>query len=165
LETLYQVELSHVPFPDEPPVLYPPADVWRALTLSRKKRYDRVDTRTEEPVESWLYEMLEEPIPPLDFQGQVSLKEVLDQISEHFTNTYGNEGAGTGADFRMTIVPDRKSLEIDGATYEDVQVQDIVYSGIKLKNLLTLLFGQTTEPELTYMIRNEVLQITTKTSA
>lgn len=30
LETLYQVELSAVPFPDEPPVIYPPADVWRA---------------------------------------------------------------------------------------------------------------------------------------
>ncbi len=63
LETLYQVELSHVPFPDEPPVLYPPADVWRALTLARKERYDSVDLRSEEAAETWLYRMLDEPIP------------------------------------------------------------------------------------------------------
>lgn len=47
LETLYQVELSAVPFPDEPPVIYPPADVWRALTLSRKKKYESISLRSE----------------------------------------------------------------------------------------------------------------------
>ena len=32
LAALYQSELAHIPFPDEPPVVYPPAEVWQALT-------------------------------------------------------------------------------------------------------------------------------------
>ena len=46
LAVLYQVELSHVPFPDEPPIQYPPADVWRALTLTRVPRYESFDLRS-----------------------------------------------------------------------------------------------------------------------
>ncbi len=37
LAQLYQVELSHVPFPDEPPINYPPAEVWQYITQLRKK--------------------------------------------------------------------------------------------------------------------------------
>ncbi len=37
LETMYLVELAHVPFPDEPPIQWPNAQVWRALTERRKK--------------------------------------------------------------------------------------------------------------------------------
>jgi hypothetical protein len=163
LETLYQVELSHVPFPDEPPVLYPPADVWRALTLTRKKKYESVDLRSEKPAEKWLRDMLDEPVPELEYQGEVSLKEILDQISEYYTNTYGaTGGGGAGADYRMTIIPDFKEIELAGVTsLEDVMIKDISLRGITLRNALELIFSQTEDPELTYMIRNEVMLITT----
>src|SRR5262249_22268985 len=36
--TLMQVERSHIPFPDEPPVQFPPAATWRALTQLRKSK-------------------------------------------------------------------------------------------------------------------------------
>ena len=168
LETLYQVELSHVPFPDEPPVLYPPADVWRALTLTRKPKYESVDLRSEQPTETWLNRMLKEPLPPggLSYPGDVSLKEILDAIAEHYTNTYGSSGGGTGSDFRMTIVPDYAELELEGITsLEDVTVKDIEFSGMLLKNALKLIFDQTADPELTYMIRNEVILVTTRDAA
>ena len=29
-ETWYQVELAAIPFPDEPPIVYPDAEVWEA---------------------------------------------------------------------------------------------------------------------------------------
>ena len=35
VDTLYQVERSHVPFPDEPPIVYPDAEVWQELTARR----------------------------------------------------------------------------------------------------------------------------------
>jgi von Willebrand factor type A domain len=166
LATLYQVELSHVPFPDEPPVLYPPADVWRALTLTRKKKYESFDLRSEKPAETWLRNLLDEPSPPLDFPGDVPLSEILQQISDYYTNTYGSAGGGAGADYRMTIIPDKAELELDGiSSLDDVTVSDISLSGITLKNALALIFGQTADPELTYMIKNEVMLITTVTAS
>ena len=37
---MMQVEKSHVPYPDEPPVHFPPATVWKQLSDYRKARYD-----------------------------------------------------------------------------------------------------------------------------
>ncbi|VTS05921.1 VWA domain-containing protein [Tuwongella immobilis] len=39
LMTMLQVEKSHVPYPDEPPVHYPPATIWRELSNARLKNY------------------------------------------------------------------------------------------------------------------------------
>ena len=39
LLTMMQVEKSHVPYPDEPPVHFPPAAAWKELTKLRSKRY------------------------------------------------------------------------------------------------------------------------------
>ncbi len=50
LETLYQVELSHVPFPDEPPIVWPPAEVWFDLT-ERRKKWASVDLKKNSPAE------------------------------------------------------------------------------------------------------------------
>ena len=38
LLTMMQTEKSHIPYPDEPPVHFPPAAVWRELTGTRKER-------------------------------------------------------------------------------------------------------------------------------
>ena len=40
LATMLEVEQSHIPFPDEPPVEFPPAATWRALSEMRKARYE-----------------------------------------------------------------------------------------------------------------------------
>ena len=32
VDALYQVERSHIPFSDEPPIVYPDAEVWQRLT-------------------------------------------------------------------------------------------------------------------------------------
>ncbi|MDG2131342.1 MAG: hypothetical protein P8K08_25315 [Fuerstiella sp.] len=166
LAVLYQVELSHVPFPDEPPIQYPPADVWRALTLTRKPRYESFDLRSEKPVEKWLQQMLKKPVPLLDFPGDTPLKEVMETLSTYFTTTYGGDGGSTGTDFRMTIWEDKAELELEGLTsLEDVTVTDINFEGITLGNALKLIFEQTVEPELTYVIQNEVFMITTLAKA
>ena len=166
LEVLYQVELSHVPFPDEPPIQYPPADVWRSLSLTRKPRYEAFDLRIEAPVEKWLRQMLDKPIPPLDFPGENPLSEILETLEAFYTTTYGAGGGSSGTDFRMTIYPDLAELDLEGITsLEEVTVRKISFEGMTLRNALELIFGQTTDPELTYIIENEVFKITTLAKA
>lgn len=166
LEVLYQVELSHVPFPDEPPIQYPPADVWRSLSLTRKPRYEAFDLRIEAPVEKWLRQMLDKPIPPLDFPGPNPLTAILETIEAFYTTTYGAGGGSSGTDFRMTIYPDLAELDLEGITsLEEVEIRDINFQGMTLRNALQLIFEQTTDPALTYVIENEVFKITTLAKA
>ncbi len=42
LLAMMQTEKSHIPYPDEPPVHFPPAAVWRELTGNRKERYSNM---------------------------------------------------------------------------------------------------------------------------
>src|SRR5436305_902405 len=37
---MLQVERRHMPFPDEPPIEFPPATRWKAITQSRKAKYE-----------------------------------------------------------------------------------------------------------------------------
>ena len=168
LEVLYQVELSHVPFPDEPPILYPPADVWRALTLTRRPKYESFDLRTEAPVEKWLHQMLDKPVRNLDFPGSTPLLDILNQIETYFTQTYGAGVGASGTDFKMTIYPDRAELQLNGIEDlgTDVTIDDINLNGQSLRTALKLIFEQTESDQnspapLTYIIQDEVMKITT----
>ena len=53
-DTMYQNELSSIPFPDDPPIIYPDAEEWEALT-ARRKKYASVDlsarSKAEEQIE------------------------------------------------------------------------------------------------------------------
>src|SRR5262249_50295405 len=48
LLTMLQVERSHVPFPDEPPVQFPPTAIWRELTRIRKAKYESSGLGTDD---------------------------------------------------------------------------------------------------------------------
>ena len=50
LETFHQVEVSHIPLPDEPPIRFAPAEVWKALS-SRRKQWAQVDLKRTSPNE------------------------------------------------------------------------------------------------------------------
>ena len=39
LDCLYTTEKSHVPVADDPPIIYPDAEIWRELTARRKEKY------------------------------------------------------------------------------------------------------------------------------
>ncbi len=60
LATLHQVELSHVPFPDEPPILYPAPEVWKALT-ERRAKWKSVDLTRYNPTEEKIRATLPKP--------------------------------------------------------------------------------------------------------
>ncbi|HEV3299687.1 MAG TPA: hypothetical protein VG055_08590 [Planctomycetaceae bacterium] len=140
LEALYLVELAHVPFPDEPPIQWPNAQVWRALT-ERRKKWAQVDLRSESKPEQRISEALDQPV---DFNIEPqSLKDALDFIA---------------ARYQIAIVPDTKALE-DANVDLSSEVHGS-YPGIKLRNLFKLLLEQMSQP-LTYVIDDEVLKITT----
>jgi hypothetical protein len=57
VRTFYQVERSHIPFPDEPPIVYMPADQWEALTIRRAK-YKAVDLGKQGSSEERIFKAL-----------------------------------------------------------------------------------------------------------
>ena len=67
-DTMYQIELSHIPFPDNPPIIYPDAPVWEELSKRRKARYASVDLKSQGEAESRIYGALREPLrSPLEY--------------------------------------------------------------------------------------------------
>lgn len=142
LETLHQVELSHIPFPDEPPVRYPPAEVWKALS-QRRKQWASVDLHRSSPREKKIQEELKNTTE-VNFTD-IPLKDALDYLEELH---------------HIEIWPDTKLLSEEGISTDTTVT--LVMSGITLRSVLRLLL----EPLLlTYVIEDEVLKITTETAA
>ncbi len=142
LEVLYQVELSHVPFPDEPPIRYPPAEVWQALTILREK-WESVDLRSDSPNEQKIYNSLDE-ITNVEFPGN-TLTDVIEYI---------------GSQHNIPIILDETALSNEGISGDDEV--ELVLSGITLRSALKLLLKPLA---LTYVIEDEVMKITTEIEA
>ncbi len=144
LETLHQVELSHVPFPDEPPVRWPSPEFWDHITKTRKKWKD-FDIYGSSKTENRIRETLDETID-LDFLDS-SLVEVIDYIKD------------------LKQIPIKiafEKLEDDGTVDPEEGTITFTQSGIKLKSALNQILG---DKNLTYIIDNEILTITTTTAA
>ncbi len=145
LETLYQVELSHVPFPDEPPVRYPPAAVWQQLTLKREK-WKSVDLHKDSPNEQKIAKALDQPTV-LEFPDN-TLKDVVDFIQEYHN---------------IQIRLDEQALS-DAGLDSETRI-NLVISGITLRSALKLMLENVNGTELTYIIEDEVMKITTREKA
>ena len=140
LEALYLVELSHVPFPDEPPIEWPNAQVWRALT-ERRKKWAQTDMRQESPTERRISDALDQ-IVEFNIDPQ-PLKDAIDFIAQRY---------------QIPIILDAKALE-DASIDTSTEVK-LPYSNMKLRNMLKLLLEQLPQP-LTYVVEDEVMKITT----
>jgi hypothetical protein len=159
LATLYQVELSHVPFPDEPPVQYPRADVWRALSIRRKEKYKSLSLRSVKPIEEWLEKKLDEPLPrPLQYPTDTSLGEILSFISDAYTE----QGPYT---MRIILDENDEAIGEDAEFLNNTTVAGVDLAGITLRNALQLIFAKVKDNDLTVMIKNEVMMVTTVETA
>ena len=141
LALLYQVELSHVPFPDEPPVVWPSPERWQWITENRRK-WKSVDLKSYSKKEEKIVRELDKPTT-FDFTDE-SLDGVRDTIMERH-----------GFD----IVIDKAKLEEESIATDATDIT-LKVSEISLKNALKLLLDG---KALTYTIENEVMKITTKT--
>ncbi len=145
-DTLYQVETSAIPFPDEPPIVYPDARVWEDLSNRRKDRYGSMDLKATGEAEQRIEKALRSPLlsTGLDF-ADVPLQEVVTQLS---------------SDYGIQITLNKPALEEAGiGTDAPVNIQ---LHNVSLRSALRLMLKQL---QLTYIIQDEVLMITTKEDA
>ena len=142
VRTMYQVEHSHIPFPDEPPIIYLPADQWEDLTIRRAK-YKAVDLGKQGSSEERIFKELNNKAT-MEFI-ETPLKDAIQILKD----THG-----------IPIELDVKKLEEAGVNIDTPVTKNL--SGITLRSALRLLLN---DLELTYVVRDEVLLITTPEEA
>lgn len=102
-----------------------------------------------------IYRALEKPCPPLDFPRNTDLRDIMEPI---FDRLKQNEGES------FSILEDAGSLDADSIELDDVKIEAFHVEGISIRSALDELLGQV-DPQLDYMVRNEVLLITTRAAA
>ena len=79
VDTLYEVERSHISFPGEPPIVYPPANVWKELTERRSSDYRSMDFLPGRSARN-IWKTLEEPVS-VNFENE-PLEDAIDFLSD-----------------------------------------------------------------------------------
>jgi tetratricopeptide (TPR) repeat protein len=153
LATMLQVEKSHIPFPDEPPVVFPPAAEWRALTELRKARYETSNLGTEMPKRT--LELRDALGRTVRFDGfddpKTTLQEALDALATRYNLQFDvNEKA-----FKFEGLDDVLKKEI--ATPNPIPAMNASIGTI-LRRILSRLTVQT---GATFIIRRDTIEITT----
>lgn len=146
VDSLYAVEVSHVPTPDEPPILYPPAEVWRDIT-ERRRKYKAVDLSLSNPQRDRIKAALEEETE-VDFED-TPIVEVIEYLSTKH---------------EIPIFMHKEELEQNSTPVTDDTPVTLHVKNVKLKSALRLMLRPL---EATYVIDEEtdVLLITSKTYA
>ena len=102
-----------------------------------------------------IYRALEKPCPPLHFPNNTDLRDILELI---FVRLKQNEGES------FSVLEDAGALAADSIILDDVKIGAFHVEGISTRSALDELLAQT-DPQLDYLVRNEVLLITTRTVA
>lgn len=99
-----------------------------------------------------IYLALEKPCPPLDFPRNTDLRDILEPI---FDRLKQNEGES------FSILEDVGALAEDSIELDEVKIEAFHVEGVSIRSALDELLEQT-DPRLDYMVRNEVLLISTR---
>lgn len=142
LASLLLVEESHIPFPDEPPIVYPDPAFWESLN-ERKEKYGSVDLARSGSAEERIFRALDD-IATLEF-----IETPLADVVEFLKDAHN-----------IPIEIDTKALDDVGLSTDVPVTRNL--KGITLRSALRLMLR---ELDLTYMIRDEVLLITTPEEA
>ena len=140
-DTLAMAERAHIPFPDEPPIVYPDADTWRILSERRIREYRSMDLAKRGSAEQAILDALNSPVEEFTFE-QAPFTEVIDHINKVH---------------KINVVLDTKALEDMSVDVSATQITQTL-KGISLRSALKITLAQVS---LTYIIKDEVLQITT----
>ena len=142
LATLHQLEMAHIPFPDEPPIVYPAPEVWQSLS-ERRRKWASVDLLKWNPAEEKIRRSFDKPTN-VEWQ-ELALEDCITYLAEF----HG-----------INIILDKNKLTEEGIALD--QPVTLKLQGVSLRSVLKLLL----EPvQLTYMVENEVMKITTSASA
>lgn len=150
LLTMLQTEKSHIPYPDEPPVHFPPASVWRELTAGRKERYENVALGAEPPASQKILQSKVEGLR-VSYEGDinnVSLFDILQTLSRKYDVTFIiNEEAFKNDNMEQMIRERKPTLT---ATRLD---------GLTLGAFLDLVLGSM---NASYLVRPDFIEVTTQ---
>ncbi|MGD9632603.1 MAG: hypothetical protein AB7U97_04930, partial [Pirellulales bacterium] len=144
-DSLQTVETSAIPTPDEPPIVYPDRTFWEEMTIRRKK-FGTVDLSASSGAEERIDNALASPLKAtgLDFT-----EEPLENVVNFLQDEY-----------QIPIQLDEPALEDAGLTRDEpvtIQLQNVT-----LRSALRLMLKG---KQLTYIIRDEVMIITTPEEA
>ena len=145
MDMMHSVDLAAIPIPDEPPIIYPDRDAWLELTEKRKK-YKSVDLANPTRNEKRIYEALEQTVTQTFEFEETPLRAAIQQLQDEFD---------------IPIVPDVQALNDAGIDLDATTVTQKL-SGISLRSALRLLLK---DAGLTYLVKDEVLLITTAEKA
>ena len=163
LAVLYEVERSHVPFPDEPPVIYPDADSpvmrgrykdWADLS---KKRIDRYDTQGfGSNVPEAAMRIKDVMGRTIDYQGvneaTTKVQEALDQLGKEYNITFEfNESAFKAAGLEKPA---------------DSEIGDPIPKmratlGTVIKKIISRIKNNSADGAAVYVVRRDHIEITT----
>jgi hypothetical protein len=155
--TLMQVERSHIPFPDEPPVQFPPAATWKALTGQRKAKYESQSFGPDVPKRMlYLRDKLSETV---NFDGFDDPKMTLQDALEYLTDRFDLSFDVLEPAFRAAGYADKSVMSEPIATTAIPRMR-----GVSLATVLRKVLARIQTPpgkEATYIIRRDQIEITT----
>ncbi|MBA4065006.1 MAG: hypothetical protein C0501_15095 [Isosphaera sp.] len=151
LLTMLQTEKSHIPYPDEPPVHFPPAAVWRELTSLRKEAYENSNLGPNpSPTQRLLKSKLENDEVRLEGNiNEMSLKDLMNNLARQHGFTFVvNYQAIQAEDATQPDAVDEKKPKVGAAQLR----------GLKLGTYLDIVLLSL---NYTYIVRPEYIEITT----
>ena len=160
LLTMMQVEKSHIPFPDEPPVHFPPSKVWRDL-LELRKRYTSSDFEGDLPPRDrrrmeFLKSALDSPLnKKVDAFQDLPIDFVLKTVADYASAP----GAADDPSKKVTILIDadaftREEMMPFDAGKKLIKLPDL--AGVSLATALRLICEQVNG---TYWVRRDYIEI------
>ena len=162
LATLLEVDKSHVPFPDEPGIFFPPLATWKAITSIRKEKYEVSSLPDDDKARAEansLARMLEEVIDMKDFQNPMTLKEALGLFYEKF--------AAKGKE--LAILVDQQAFKDENPEAGDIYESPVKFppypKQMAMATALKLALSQVQTGNATYLIRRSFIEITTNDKA
>ncbi|WP_082838210.1 hypothetical protein [Gemmata sp. SH-PL17] len=151
LQAMMQTEKSHIPYPDEPPVHFPPAKVWQELTGYRKKVYENSNLGANGGTGlKQIRDKIEDPTRPVDLGdknlNEVPLFELLSLLSKRYEVSFVIMEEYFNAEQQPNIKEAKAKLV-------STQLQ-----GLTLGNFLDIVL---LSMNATYVVRPEYIEITT----
>jgi len=158
LSVMLEVEKSHVPFPDEPGIYFPPLATWDAIRKIRKEKYevsslpDDYEGRKEA---NSIKKLMDEQIEMKDFLAPMNLKECLELFMQKF--------AGKNKDLPILVDTEAfKEENPDAPSIYDTQIKFEPYpKKMQMATALRLALAKVNPPNATYLIRRNYIEITT----
>jgi tetratricopeptide (TPR) repeat protein len=150
LLAMMQTEKSHIPYPDEPPVHFPPAAVWRELTGNRKERYENSVLGAEaSPVQKKLQSILEGQRLTYEKDLRTTpFSEVMEDLEKRFN---------------ITIIPNKTAIGDQAAQLADAKAEKLgtkSLDGMPIGDFLDVYLRNLPVPYLTYVVRPYYIEIT-----